>query len=100
MAKKMGLTSSPSHIATGKNQRTESQYMESWLYLRSLLPREQWHKCKLTMAPPTMAHVALKPGTIYTGESGYTSDRCYFSDLCAVYHAEIKDLYDVGVRDV
>ncbi|KAF2102546.1 5-methyltetrahydropteroyltriglutamate-homocysteine methyltransferase [Rhizodiscina lignyota] len=100
LAKKMGHDTRESPIATGKMKRPKSTYMDDWMHLRNLLPEEQWKECKFTMPPPTQSHIAVKPGMIFTPESGYTSEKEYFSDLAEIYREEMADLYDAGLRDI
>lgn len=98
MLQKMGVPTRATPIATGKIKRSKSPYMDDWLYLRSLLPQEQWKDCKLTVPPPTQAHIGLKGGTVFAPESGYIAEKEYFSELAEAYREEFEELYDAGLR--
>ena len=87
-------------IATSAISYGESPYLDNWLYLRGLVPKEQWNECKITMPAPTWVHMQLKPGTAYSSTSGYSSDAEYFADLTGVYRRTFKTLYDAGLRSI
>ncbi|KAF2231956.1 UROD/MetE-like protein [Viridothelium virens] len=87
-------------IATAKIKYGGSAYMSEWLYLRSLIPMENWTECKLTMPSPTWIHMQMKPGTAYDPESGYTSDAAYFADLAEVFRRELRTLHEAGLHNV
>lgn len=97
---KMGAKSRAVVICTGKIEYKESPYLPEWLALRNTLPESQWKEAKLTMPTPNYQHIQLKPGTAYTANSGYKSDEEYFGDLAKCYAAELKTLYDAGLRNV
>ncbi|KAI4597178.1 hypothetical protein KJ359_004690 [Pestalotiopsis sp. 9143b] len=96
---RMGAKTRTVVLCTGKIGYSESPYLPEWLGLRSTLPESLWKEAKLTMPAPTYQHIQLKPGTAYTTDSGYTSDEDYFRDLAACYAAELKTLYDAGLRN-
>ena len=97
---KMGAKTRAAVVCTGPIRWKESAYLEEWEMLRSTLPQEQWRDCKITMPAPSYQHIQLKPGTAFTEESGYSSDQQYFKDLGNAYAAEIKALYEAGVRNI
>jgi methionine synthase II (cobalamin-independent) len=96
----MGAKTRAAVIATGPIRWHQSAYLDEWKMLRSSLPKDLWKECKITLPAPSYQHMQLKPGTAYTTESGYKSDEEYFQDLAKVYAAEIKALYDEGVRNI
>lgn len=97
---KMGATTRACVVCTGKIEYKESPYLQEWLGLRNTLPEELWKEAKMTMPTPNYQHIQLKPGTAFTPESGYTSDEEYFGDLAKCYAAEIRTLYDAGLRNL
>ncbi|KAI0158178.1 hypothetical protein GGR57DRAFT_459372 [Xylariaceae sp. FL1272] len=98
--KLMGATTRAACVCTGKIQYKESPYLAEWLTLHASLPEELIRSAKITLPAPTYQHIQLKPGTAYTAESGYTSDEAYFADIASCYAAELKTLYDAGVRNI
>lgn len=97
---KMGATTRAVVVCTGKIEYKGSPYLPEWLALRDTIPASEWKEAKLTIPTPNYQHIQLKPGTAYTAESGYGSDEEYFSDLAKCYAAELKTLYDAGLRNV
>lgn len=96
---KMGAKTRAVVICTGKIEYKKSPYLSEWLALRDALPESLWKEAKLTMPTPNYQHIQLKPGTAYTADSGYKSDKEYFNDLASCYAAELKTLYDAGLRN-
>ncbi|KAH8198797.1 hypothetical protein TruAng_007020 [Truncatella angustata] len=96
---KMGARTRAVVICTGKIEYKQSPYLPEWLALRDKLSQSQWAEAKITMPTPNYQHIQLKPGTAFTPGSGYTSDEEYFRDLAACYSAELKTLYDAGLRN-
>ncbi|CAI7616847.1 unnamed protein product [Penicillium glandicola] len=96
---KLGIQTRDSVAAVDRIRHVESTYMSEWKALRSLLPREKWHECKLTMPPITHLHMQMAVGTAYHREA-YLSDEDYFQDLAAAYAAEWRLLYDEGLRSI
>lgn len=97
---KMGANTRAAVVCTGPIQWQGSAYLEEWKMLTESLPQDLWKECKITMPAPSYQHIQLKPGTAFTKESGYQSDRQYFQDLATAYAAEIKALYDAGCRNI
>ncbi|KAI1490725.1 hypothetical protein F5X96DRAFT_634794 [Biscogniauxia mediterranea] len=97
---KMGARIRAAVVCTGKIQYKDSPYLSEWLSLRNNLPKELWRETKFTMPAPNYQHIQLKPGTAWTKESGYTSEQEYFDDLAKCYAAELKTLYDHGLRNI
>ncbi|KAK9802309.1 putative Cobalamin-independent methionine synthase MetE C-terminal/archaeal domain-containing protein [Seiridium cardinale] len=97
---KMGAKTRAVVICTDKIEYKESPYLSEWLALRDTLPESQWKEAKLTMPTPNYQHIQLKPGTAYTASAGYKSDEEYFHDLAKCYAAELKTLYNAGLRNV
>ncbi|KAI3319743.1 UROD/MetE-like protein [Xylariaceae sp. AK1471] len=97
---KMGAKTRAAVVCTGKIAYAESPYLSEWLSLRESLPQDLWSAAKFTVPAPTYQHIQLKPGTAWTAESGYASDKEYFSDLAKCYAAELQTLYDAGLRNI
>ncbi|KAL7622498.1 hypothetical protein AAE478_008005 [Parahypoxylon ruwenzoriense] len=97
---RMGARTRAAVICTGKIEYTRSPYLSEWLTLRDNLPHHLWRDAKFTIPAPNYQHIQLKPGTAWTQESGYTSDQEYFSDLAKCYAAELRILYDAGLRNI
>ncbi|EMR64536.1 hypothetical protein MGN70_008284 [Eutypa lata] len=97
---KMGAKTRAVVVCTGKMEYKDSPYLSEWLLLRDSLPRSLWGEAKFTIPSPNYQHIQLKPGTAWTPGSGYTSDPEYFRDLARCYGAEIKTLYDAGLRNL
>ncbi|KAK2597394.1 hypothetical protein QQS21_006018 [Conoideocrella luteorostrata] len=85
-------------VAVSKISHERSAFLPTWNMLKQSLARDKWAECKMTMASITWPHVSLAHGA-YKPEA-YTSDREYFTDLAACYRAELKALYDAGLRHV
>jgi len=86
-------------ICTGKIKHVGSTYVDQWNYLKALLPKERQHEAKLTLAAPNWYHLRYKTGRSYPKEF-YSSDAEYFADVAKAYRAELKILYDNGLRNV
>ncbi|KAK5128168.1 hypothetical protein LTR08_004094 [Meristemomyces frigidus] len=95
---KMGAKTRAAVVCTAPIRWKQSAYLEEWRMLRKNVPEALWKECKITMPAPNYQHIQLKPGTAFTASSGYGSDEEYFKDLGKAYTAEIKALYDEGVR--
>ncbi|KJR87275.1 uncharacterized protein SPSK_01790 [Sporothrix schenckii 1099-18] len=67
--------------------------------IQASLPKEHWADIKLTMITPAWFHMRYKQGKAYAPEA-YDSDAAYFADVAAVYQAELRQLYDAGLRNV
>ncbi|KAI1119185.1 hypothetical protein F5Y14DRAFT_124685 [Nemania sp. NC0429] len=96
----MGATTRAAVVCTGKIAYEESPYLSEWLSLRDNIPRDLWGAAKITVPAPTYQHIQLKPGTAWTAESGYVSDEAYLDDVARCYAAELRTLYDAGVRNI
>ncbi|KAK7749187.1 hypothetical protein SLS62_008368 [Diatrype stigma] len=98
---KMGATTRAAVVCTGKIEYKASPYLQEWLQLRDSLPSvDLQREAKFTMPSPNYQHIQLKPGTAWTAGSGYTSDEAYFADLARCYAAEMRTLYDAGLRNL
>jgi methionine synthase II (cobalamin-independent) len=86
-------------LCTGKIKHVGSTYVDQWNYLKNLLPKERQHEAKLTMAAPNWYHLRYKTGRAYPKEV-YATDAEYFADIAKAYRAELKILYDNGLRNV
>ena len=85
-------------LCTGKIKHVGSTYVDQWNYLKNLLPKEKQHEAKLTMAAPNWYHLRYKTGRAYPKEV-YATDEEYFADIAKAYRAELKILYDNGLRN-
>jgi len=66
--------------------------------VKSLLPKDQTHEAKLTLAAPNWYHLRYRAGRAYPKEV-YANDAEYFADIAKAYRAELKILYDNGLRN-
>lgn len=80
-------------IAVGKVKWVRSAYMDDWLYIRSLLPKEKWKDIKMTIISPSWSQTQLKAP--YTPEA-YTDESEYLDDIAKAMRQEIMALYDEG----
>ena len=86
-------------VCTSKIKYNQSPYLETWKYLRSLVPQEKWGECKFTMPPACFFHLRLAPGRVY--EKGvYDNDEEFFSDLAKAYQQEFKTLHSEGLQSI
>ena len=67
--------------------------------VQAAVPKENWCDIKLTMITPAWFHMRYKQGRAYTPEA-YKNDGEYFADVAKVYKAELRQLYDAGLRNV
>lgn len=81
-----------------KNEGTDSNLHEVKLVQESV-PKSQWGDIKLTMITPAWFHMRYKQGRAYDN-SAYSSEKEYFADVAKAYAAELKNLYDAGLRNV
>ncbi|KAL3422813.1 hypothetical protein PVAG01_04560 [Phlyctema vagabunda] len=86
-------------VCTGKIKHVGSTYVDQWNYLKALLPADKVHEAKLTMAAPEWYHLRYKTGRAYPKEV-YANDAEYFADIAKAYRAELKILYDAGLRNI
>ena len=86
-------------ICTGKIKHVGSTYTNQWNYLKSLVPKERVHGCKMTLAAPEWYHLRYKEGRAYPKEV-YKDDAEYFADIATAYQIELQILYDNGLRNV
>jgi len=86
-------------LCTGKIKHVGSTYVDQWNYLKNLLPKENQREAKLTMAAPNWYHLRYKTGRAFPKEV-YATDAEYFADIAKAYRAELKILYDNGLRNV
>ncbi|KAJ6621666.1 hypothetical protein B0H10DRAFT_2163022 [Mycena sp. CBHHK59/15] len=95
----MGLTELASYYCTGKIKRTEPFYVEHFKALKNVVPPEDVKHIKVNMCPPTWIH--QRHGSDLTYDlSVYRTDDEYFDDLGIAYRAEIKELYELGCRNI
>ena len=86
-------------ICTGKIKHIGSTYVDQWSYLRSIVPKERVHECKITMAAPEWYHMRYKEGRAYPKDV-YANDEEYFADIAKAYQTELQILYNNGLRNV
>ncbi|KAJ7783714.1 hypothetical protein DFH07DRAFT_864652 [Mycena maculata] len=95
----MGFTELPSYYCSGKIKRTVPFYVDHFKALKSVVPPEDVSRIKVNMCPPTWIH--QRHGSELTYDPAvYHSDDEYFDDLGIAYRAEIKELYDLGCRNI
>jgi methionine synthase II (cobalamin-independent) len=86
-------------VCTGKIKHVGSTYVDQWNYLKNLLPKEKQGEAKLTLAAPNWYHLRYRAGRAYPKDV-YATDAEYFADIAAAYRAELKILYENGLRNV
>ncbi|MCJ1472707.1 hypothetical protein MMC13_001356 [Lambiella insularis] len=86
-------------ICTGKIKHVGSTYADQWEYLKTNVPENRIHECKLTLAAPNWYHLRYKEGKAYP-KSVYASDAEYFADIATAYQTELNILYEHGLRNV
>ncbi|WQF85582.1 Putative cobalamin-independent methionine synthase MetE/archaeal, UROD/MetE-like superfamily [Colletotrichum destructivum] len=96
---KMGLKHFAAVVATGKIKHVSSAYLPAWEMIKKTVPEEYWKDCKMSIPSITWQHMYLAKGTAFTPGT-YASDQDYFLDLAAAFRAELKALYDAGLRSV
>ncbi|KAJ7258411.1 methionine synthase, vitamin-B12 independent [Mycena haematopus] len=96
---KLGRTVREAIIATGPIRRTAPVYLEAWEMLKAVTPPEHWGECKMALPSIAFEHIQLAPGTAWA-PGVYADDRAYFTDLAVAYRAELKELYNAGLRHV
>ncbi|KAJ6604584.1 hypothetical protein DFH09DRAFT_1354306 [Mycena vulgaris] len=95
----MGFTEFPSFHCSGKIKRTVPFYVDQFKALKSIVPPEDVSRLKVNMCPPTWIH--QRHGSDGTYDFAvYKSDDEYFDDLGIAYRAEIKELYELGCRNI
>lgn len=92
---KWGVPGRDAGYPTGKVSLDKSAYLDDWLYLKSLLPENQWKNAKMTIPPAGWWHIQLK--NPYNKEL-YAKDEDLLADLSAAVRKEILTLYDHGLR--
>ncbi|KAL0930641.1 methionine vitamin-b12 [Colletotrichum truncatum] len=96
---KMGLNHFAAVIATGKIQHVASAYLPAWEMIKKAVPQEHWKDCKMAIPSISWQHMYLAKGRAFA-PGVYASDREYFLDLASAYRAELRVLYDSGLRSV
>lgn len=86
-------------LCTGKIRHVGSTYTAQFDYLKNLVPEAEWKNLKLTIAAPNWYHLRYKEGKAYPKDV-YANDDEYFADVAKAYQAELKVLYDHGLRNV
>ena len=86
-------------LCTGKIKHVGSTYVEQWEFLKSLVPEDRIHECKLTLAAPNWYHLRYTEGRAYP-KSVYSNDSEYFADIAKAYQEELQILYAHGLRNV
>lgn len=97
--KKAGRQYMMAAVCEDKITYDSSPYLENWKLLRDSVPKELWGECKFTMPPPCYFHLRLAQGKSYSANA-YANDEEFFADLAKAYRAEIKTLYDAGLRNL
>lgn len=83
-------------VATSKVRYTRSPYLNDWLYIRSLLPKEKWKDVKMTLPAPCWWHIQLKDGQAWR-DGVYSGDSEFLKDMSNCVRQEVMTLYDAGV---
>ncbi|KAJ7071098.1 hypothetical protein C8F01DRAFT_1244746 [Mycena amicta] len=95
----MNLTEFPSCFCSAKIKRTVPFYVDQFKALKQLVPPEDVGRLKVNMCPPTWFHQRHGSELTYD-KSVYSTDDEYFNDLGIAYRAEIKELYELGCRNI
>jgi len=95
----MGLTELASYYCSGKIKRTQPFYVDHFKALKSIVSPEEVGRIKVNMCPPTWFHQRHGSDLTYD-RTVYRSDDEYFDDLGIAYRAEIKELYELGCRNI
>ena len=66
-------------LCTDMIRHVGSTYVDQWNYLKSIVPNERVHECKLTLAAPEWYYMRYKEGMAYPKDV-YQSDKEYL--LC------------------
>ncbi|KAJ7786242.1 hypothetical protein B0H16DRAFT_1489765 [Mycena metata] len=99
MSQMMNMTTMPSFYCSGKIKRTAPFYVEQFKALKNAVAPEEVSRLKVNMCPPTWIH--QRHGSDMTYDPAvYKSDDEYFDDLGIAYRAEIKELYELGCRNI
>lgn len=83
-------------VATGRVKTVRSAYLDDWLYVRGLLPKEQWKDVKMTLPSPCWWHIQLKEGNAFSADA-YQNDVEHLKDMSEAVRQEILTLYDAGL---
>ena len=86
-------------ICTSRIKHIGSTYVDQWNYLKSIVPKERVHECKITMPAPEWYHMRYKEGVAYSKDV-YANDEEYFADIAKAYQTELQILYNNGLRNV
>lgn len=95
----IGIKRTSATVTVKKIRHVESAYMSVWNMLKKNLPEDHWKKCKIALPSPTWHHIWLSHGTAFSPDI-YSTDREYFADLTEAYRAELKVLYEAGLRNI
>ena len=80
-------------VAVSKVKWMRSAFMDDWMYVRSLVPKDRWKDIKVTIITPSWSQTQLKAP--YTAEA-YTDESAYIKDIAEAMRQEILALYDAG----
>ncbi|TDL28617.1 UROD/MetE-like protein [Rickenella mellea] len=94
-----GMVEFPTFYCSGKIKRTKGFYTEDWKYLKSLLPPKDIAGAKITMCSPDWLHSRHGSHKTYD-KTVYQNDDEYFADIAKAYQEEIRDLYELGCRNI
>ena len=67
--------------------------------VQKFVPESEWGNIKLTMITPAWFHMRYKQNRAWA-EGVYKDDAEYFADVARAYQAELRDLYEAGLRNV
>jgi len=86
-------------ICTGKIKHVGGTYVDQWNYLKSIVPKERVHECKMTLPAPEWYHMRYREGSAFPKDV-YASDEEYFADIAKAYQTELQILYDNGLLNI
>ncbi|KAK4223305.1 hypothetical protein QBC38DRAFT_53238 [Podospora fimiseda] len=83
----------------GHNPAKSVSNLHELRLVQKVVPESDWKNIKLTMITPAWFHMRYKQNKAWK-EGVYANDKEYFQDVAKVYRAELKQLYDAGLRNV
>ncbi|KAF7303609.1 Methionine vitamin-b12 [Mycena indigotica] len=95
----MGFEEFPSCFCMDKIERIRPIFTEDFAALKQLVRPEDVNRLKVNFCPPNWFHHFHGPDLTYD-KSVYANDIEYFKDVGAAYRAEIKELYELGCRNI
>jgi len=96
--KKHAFKNAASYICNAKIKRVKPWYKDQFESLKQFVSPEEVPNLKLTICAPEWFH--LRHGPYAYNKDAYANDEDYFADIVKAYREEIKDLYEIGLRNI